>query len=308
MSISQPEHCVFAVDLGGTKIAAGVVAQSSGQAQVVKEFPPQPTHADEGGPAVLQRLVATITAGVATAKSAGLELKAIGIGAPGVIDSSSGVVLSAGQTMPGWGGQDIRSAVAAATGLPVFVENDVRVLGLGEARFGAGRGVSKNLFVSLGTGIGGALITGGQLELSPHHNAGEIGYLLGPTPQGGWDMIEKIGSGPALAKKYGDGTRDLRQLLAAYAAGETAVGEHLSQSLRCVGLALAGLINTIDVSQVIIGGGVGNLGEVVLAPLKAGLKEHLLPGLKDLPVVQAELGLQAPLVGAASLAWVKTMS
>ena len=162
--------------------------------------------------------------------------------------------------------------------------------------------------MSIGTGIGGALVTGGQLPQSPHDIRGEIAYLLAPVPAGnGCDTIENIGSGPSLTRSYntavsGTPAKDLREVMRRYHDGEDLARRVITDSLRCVGEGLAAFINAIDVSAVVIGGGVGTLGEPILEPLRQGLRNGLLAPLCNIPIVQAALGTNAPLVGAAHMA------
>ncbi|MDO4686516.1 MAG: ROK family protein [Corynebacterium sp.] len=298
--------CAIAVDIGGTKIATGYIDLA--QPMRVHARATRPTCAQQGSATVLTEVIAAISQIIDVAVAAGFSPVAVGIGAPGVVDPEQGIIVSAGHTMPGWAGTNVAAAVAQATGLPVAMHNDVRVMGLGEAIHGAGKGYGDVLFVSIGTGIGGAIITHGALETSPHFSRGEIAYLYAPTPTGGCDIIENIGSGPALTRAYREQCDrecediDLREIMRRYRQGDTLAHTVIEQGMTCVGQGLAGLINAVDVEAVIVGGGVGTIGQAILTPLTRALHDELLPAMKNLPIVPAKLGTDAPLVGAGYLA------
>lgn len=297
--------CVVAVDIGGTKIATAYIDPADPTR--VHARATRGTCAAQGSSAVLAEVQAAIAQTIDAATAAGVHPAAVGIGAPGVVDPTTGVVVAAGPTMPGWAGTELAAAVREATGLPVAVQNDVRVMGLGEAVFGAGKGFADVLFVSIGTGIGGAIIRGGSLEDSPHYSRGEIAYLYGPTPDGGCDIIENIGSGPALTRAYlahsGElvSKVDLREIMRRYRSGDDLARQVITGGMTGVGRGLAGFINAYDVEAVVLGGGVGTIGNEISEPLTTALHQALLPALAGLPVVPAALGTDAPLVGAAYL-------
>ncbi|MCS4491647.1 MULTISPECIES: ROK family protein [unclassified Corynebacterium] len=287
----------IAVDIGGTKIATGIVLDDKPKEVLFRSV--RPTLAQEGGQVVLREVIAAIQESRELAKEAGLEPKRIGIGAPGVV--GNGRILYAGPTMPGWVGTELTERITEKFQLPIALHNDVRVMGLGEAVYGIGAD-KEVLFVSIGTGIGGALISRGELIDSPHFNRGEIAYLLGPTPQGGCAPIEHVGSGPAMSQAYG--TDSLHPVMQDYRAGVKEARALIDKSQECVGQAIAGFINSYDVDAVVLGGGVGTLPET-LAPFEKGLRSGLISSLKDIPCIQATLGTNAPLVGAAYLARTK---
>ncbi|MFI6517697.1 ROK family protein [Spirillospora sp. NPDC050679] len=261
-----------ALDIGGTKIAAALVAADG----TVLDRARVPTPRD-GGASVL-------------AAAAGLldglgPFAALGVGAPGVIDPATGRVVSATSVLPGWTGTPVREVLAARTGLPVAVVNDVRAMAYGEASAGAGAGFHRVLHVSVGTGVGGALTTAGRLEHGAHGTAGEMAHLLvpetGPVPCGCGrrDHLEAVASGPAIA-----------------ATGDPARAGAL------LGRALAGLLAVLDPDAVVLGGGVAQIGAPFLDAVTAAFRDEALPPLRRTPILPARLGTDAPLVGAALLA------
>ncbi|WJZ02970.1 ROK family protein [Corynebacterium freiburgense] len=298
--------CVIAVDIGGTKIATGFIDPTYPTEVLGRES--RPTRAQEGGNVVLAEVLAAVAETIAAATTKGYQAVAIGIGAPGVVNPNTGTIVSAGPTMPHWAGVAVAEAVAQETGLPVAMHNDVRIMGLGEAVYGAGRKYQEVLFISIGTGIGGAIISDGVLRPSPHNSRGEVAYIYAPTPAGGCDTIENIGAGPSLARTYqqqsrdADANIDLREIMKRYHTGDVLARQVISQGMACVGQGLAGFINALDVEAVVIGGGVGTIGPEITNPLTQALRQNLLPALAEIPVNPAELGTNAPLVGAAYFA------
>ena len=129
---------------------------------------------------------------------------ALGVGAPGVIDRAAGRVVSATDVLPDWVGADVGSELERLCGCPVVVDNDVRMMAVGEALHGAGKAHGEALYVSVGTGVGGAIWRDGEVVRGPHSTAGEIAHLLVPAQGavpcgcGRRDHVEAAASGPAI--------------------------------------------------------------------------------------------------------------
>lgn len=298
------------IDIGGTKIAAGLV-HSDAPTEVRGLRTTATPRADAGTPPgpildataeLITALISDLDGGIPGTPSANLV---IGIGAPGVIDPARGVVVDSGPTMPDWAGADIVNGIATRTGITPAVHNDVRVMGLGETLHGAGENFGSVLFASFGTGVGGAIVRSGQLSPSPHFTAGELRYLSVAYPDGDFGSIEELASGPALTRRFlsahpgVDQTLNLREIFRQYPDDAR---EFCHQHMLCAGRGLAELASIIDVEAVIIGGGIGNLGEIILDPLRQGFREAAAAPLANIPVLQAQLGTDAPIVGAAALA------
>ncbi|GAB2828168.1 ROK family protein [Actinocorallia aurea] len=288
------------IDVGGTKTAVGAV-DGSGRV-VARAERPTPR---SGGSDVLD------AAALLAAKVAGGEpVSAVGVGVPGVV--AGGAVVSATDTLPGWAGTDVRAGLADRLGVPVAVDNDVRVMALGEAVLGAARDADAALFVSVGTGVGGAFTRGGRPRRGPHGTAGEIAHLLVPAEGalacgcGRRDHLEAVASGPAIAASYrrrtGGGPVALTEVADLLRAGDPDALEAVASAARLLGRALAGLLAAVDADLVVVGGGVARIGAPFLGPLAEALRAEALPPLRGVPVVAAALGTDAPLVGAALLA------
>ena len=281
---------LLGIDIGGTKIAGGLVDMDAGRVLLRSRVP---TEAEDGGPVVLRRALDLARSLVSQAREQGLgEPLAVGVGAGGQIDPVQGVVVSATDVLPGWAGTPLRQAFEDGLNLPTSVDNDVNALAVGEQRFGAGRGHNDLLYLALGTGVGGAIISGGRLHRGAHGSGGELGHLVLfpdglPCTCGGRGCLEQYANGAAYARyRQEEGDDEAR---AAYRLGEM------------LGLGLVSLANLFDPDRIIIGGGLADLGESLLEPARRVLRERALPGGRDCPVLPAALGPDASVIGAATL-------
>lgn len=289
------------VDIGGTKVAAATVTAGG----VIRRRQVRPTPRS-GAAAVLQVVAELISS---------LELDgradAIGVAAPGVVDARTGTVLSATDVLPGWAGAEVGTDLRKLVGRPVAVDNDVRTMALGELHDGAGAGARDALFVSVGTGIGGALALDGRLRHGSAWVAGELAHLLVPDAGGvacgcgRTDHLESVASGPAIARAYACATgRELAlpAIVARMHGGDRLARDAVIGAATVLGRALAGLASALDVQRVVVGGGVATIGAAYLQPLAAALRAEVLPPLQRIEVAAAALGTDAPLLGAARLA------
>ena len=285
------------IDIGGTKIAAGLVTPE-GRVLKAARVPTPLT----GGSSILDAAL-TLAREVAGSDT----LVAIGIGTGGQVDAARGVIVSATDLLPGWAETDVAGAFGSAFSLPCAVDNDVNALAVGEARLGAGRGLGSVLFVALGTGVGGAWVRDGQVHHGATWTGGEFGHLyLTASADAPRQTLEDWASGPGLARTYWEMT------------GQSATGEEIahnavqdpegeaakaiSRTGEALGFGLASLANALDPELIVIGGGLASLGDLLLAPARQVLARCGLPGPSRCPVVSAALGAEASLVGAACLA------
>jgi glucokinase len=301
---------LLGIDIGGTKIAAALVDADTGEVLASDRVP---THAREGGEAVLERAVemGRTLIGEGITRNVPLPL-AVGVGAGGQIDPMTGVVLSATDLLPDWAGMPIRMMFEDAFGLPVAADNDVNALGVGEARFGAGRDCPNVLFLSLGTGVGGAIIADGRLYHGARGAGGEVGHLILypdglPCTCGGRGCLEQYASGAALARLYQEegGGVEMDGAVIGAEAREDPVGPAARAVRRLgeyLGLGLTSLASVLDPDKIIIGGGLSDLGDLLLDPARAVLIARALPVVRYTPVVLPGLGPDATVIGAASLA------
>ncbi len=298
------------IDIGGTKIAGGIVKED-GQVLAREE---RPTPIKEGGKRIL---IEAIELAKLLQTKADRPVEAVGIGAGGQIDAVQGLVFSATDVIPGWKGIRIAEGFSEALGIPAAVDNDVNVLALAETRFGAAKECTNGtvVFLALGTGVGGALLTRGGIHHGAHWSGGEFGHiLLSMDPDARCDTggargtLEAYCSGPGLVETWRqltgstdvsvtghDVVKDARQN--ADGPGARAI----EKTGAFLGFGLVSLANALDPDLIIIGGGLSELGDSLLDPARRVLKEHALPGPATCKVVTAKLGLDAAIVGAASL-------
>jgi glucokinase-like ROK family protein len=269
--------------------------------------------------------VKELLAGLLKEQSAGpRDVLAIGMGVPGPVEQASGL-LRTPPIMPGWDGFPIRDAFAGEYAAPVFVDNDVNVMALGEHWGGVGKGVDNLLFVKIGTGIGGGIIADGSLYRGVQGCAGDIGHICvdpdGPVCScGNEGCLEAMAAGPAIAMKAERCAREglspilsevLRERgeLSARDVGEAASRgdyqalEIIRESGRLVGRVLATLVSTLNPSLIVIGGGVANIGHSLLAEIRSTVYRRSLPlATRNLPIVLSELEGVAGVTGASVLA------
>jgi glucokinase len=295
--------CAIGLDVGGTKIAAGLVTPD-GEVIIKRVIPTLP---QRGGEAVLEDVLALATSLRDEARAGGRNAAAIGVGVCELVDLQ-GNVMSA-QTIP-WRGLPVQerfSKVAQAV-----VEADSRAAAYCEARFGAGRNHRIFLYLTVGTGIGSSLVldglpytgargSSGTLASSPLTNrCTECGVVLEP-------VLEQIASGPALvtqynklvAKKITQG----EEVLAAAAAGDRHAIHVVQTAGEALGTTVGLMVSMLDPEAIVVGGGLGTAGGLYWENFIASTRQHIWSDThRDLPIVTAACGSDAGFVGAAAMA------
>jgi glucokinase len=303
------------VDLGGTKMLLGVL---DGDAKVVWESREASTGQSEDA------LVELLVGEVEEARAQRDGIAAIGMGIPATIDHEKGIAVSAVnlpiENLP------IRDLVGERTGLPVFVDNDANVAALAEHLYGAARGAENAVMLTIGTGIGGGLILGGEIYRGATGAGAELGHMAiqmdGPGCQGNCPnrgCVETLASGTALGREGRAAAESepgsaLGKLLAeggevdgkavteaALAGDKTAIGVFELVGGR-LGVALASFANIFEPETIVIGGGVMAAGDLLLDPARRELRARALRPMNATPVVPAELGQDAGMIGAAAMA------
>lgn len=294
---------VAAVDIGGTRIKASLVDRS----YAVLAQTTTPTPRDIG--ADIGTAVAATVKGLlgSVPPEDALHLVGCGVVVPGLVDEARGVGLYSANL--GWRDLDIRGGVASHLHLPVAVGHDVRAGLLAESRLGAARGHRQVLFMPLGTGIAGALLLDGAV-VSGDGWAGELGHVVvdpsGPVcPCGQRGCLEVLASAGAIERIYG--AQSPVALSAEGIASRAAAGEPLASSVwadavRALGQAVAMVITLTGIDLVLVGGGLSQSGELLLAPLREDVAGRLT--FQRPPTIErAALGDRAGSLGAACLIW-----
>ena len=287
---------VIGVDVGGTKILAGVL-DGEGAVERQEERPTPVASQDEfltGLDAVVESL---LDDGVA----------ALGFGIPSTIDQRTGRAVSSVHVP--LADLDFRDRMASRFGLPVAIDNDGNAAAIAEWKLGAGRGASHLVVLTLGTGIGGGLILDGRPYRGSIGAGAELGHMVleyNGVPCGGnctgHGHFEALAAGPAAdeaaERRFGTGADARRLVTAAEAGDEGAVGDLADLGHR-LGAGIATLVNIFDPELVIIGGGFADAGELILGPARETLAvEALAPGRDVVRIVRAELGPEAGMIGA----------
>ena len=314
----QPQ-AVIGVDLGGTKVLGGVVDRELAVRSRLRRQLPDAR--ERGGDGLLDGLVELIER---LREASELQVCAVGVGVAAVLDRDRRVVRHSVH-LP-WRDLELATILGERLDLPVFLDNDANVALLGEWRVGAAQGRQDVVMVTVGTGIGGALLLGGSLYRGLG-GAGELGHMVvemeGPPcgpgcPNHG--CLESVASGTALAReglrvaratpecglgKALAGGREITGALVTELAhdGDRAARDVVALLGTRLGVGLANLANIFNPELVVVGGGVVAAGDLLLEPARAVLRTRALPPAADVRVVKAELGSEAGMVGAAALAW-----
>jgi glucokinase len=293
----------LALDIGGTKIAAGLVDADGMLVHQAKLPTP-----DGDAEAVWAVVDSVITEALA---AAGGHVRGVGISSAGPIDLPAGTVSPI--NIIEWQRFPIVDRVSAATGAPVRLGSDGLCMALGERQRGAAREAQFLLGIVVSTGVGGGLVLDGAPYDGRTGNAGHVGHVVvdpdgGPCSCGGHGCVETIAAGPRMAQWARDNgwdappEADAKELADAAYSGHPVALRAFYRGGTAVAAMIASVAAVCDVDLVVVGGGVARAGKLLFDPLSHGLERHARLGyLRDLRVVPAELGGEAGLVGAAAL-------
>jgi len=311
---------VIGMDMGGTKILAGVISAESKILGTAKRS----TKPEVGSEKVVDRMIKTAREVV---EEVGLELgevAALCTGAPGPLDPDQGIVWNAPNL--GWDNVPLGKLLSEGLGIPAFIANDVDLGALGEHALGAGMGTQDMVGVFVGTGIGGGLILSGALRQGWRKAAAEVGHMTilaeGPVCGcGSRGCLEALASRTAIERDIWAGVKAGRESIVpqlmesddrerltsgviadAYRQGDALVTEVIGRAQFYLGVGIAAVVNLVDPEMIVVGGGVVEaLGESYLAPVRTVAYQYFMNkrGAKDVKIVPARLGDNAGLLGAA---------
>ncbi len=298
------------IDFGGTTVKIGVVYQS----HIIDSAPPIATQEFKGS----EELVTAMVRIVEDLRARHPGVAAVGVGMPGFVNFETGMVYNL-TNVEGWESIPLRGILQDKIGLPVIVENDANCMAFAEWRLGAGRGFQNVVFISLGTGVGGAIIANGQLIRGARHGAGEIGqasvdFRGQPGHYGNLGALEKyVGNGEITAKARESYTaagiqKSLEEctpaaLAAAAHRGDEVAIAQWNEVGRIIATAAMNCCWLLNPEAIVIGGGVARAGSLLFDPIKKHLFDQLSGPFKDhLMVMSAAFGHEAGTIGAAALA------
>jgi glucokinase-like ROK family protein len=314
---SDAGHLVTA-DLGATSIDVAVADLAGG----IRAHRSEPADIAAGPDVVLGRVEMLFGELLAEDGAIG-QLYGVGVGIPGPVEFRTGRPI-APPIMPGWDGYPVRERLLESMGAPVWVDNDVNVMALGEWRAGIASGHRDVVFVKIGTGIGAGLISDGRLHRGSQGSAGDVGHIQVVEDGvicrcGNVGCLEALAGGQALAREGEALARDGRSpmLAAVLESGRSPTAEDvalaashgdpfsvelLQRSARYVGATLATVVNLINPSLIVIGGGVAAAGDRYLATIRQTVYRRSLPlATRSLQIVSSGLGPLAGVVGAAAM-------
>lgn len=311
------DACLLALDIGGTKLATGVVTPAGHAIEASDD----PTPVEAAPEQIIDDLFRAAQEAMARAGKGWGDVGAVGVSFGGPVDFPAGRTVTC-HHLRGWEGIPLRDIVAERSGLPAIMDNDANAAALGEAAFGAARGFAHVLYLTVSTGIGGGLTLDGRVHRGANSMAGEIGHTLvapdGPLCTcGRRGCLEAVAAGPAIARAAREALDAGQQSslsslpradVTAKQVAEAAPTDGLAARIMAragevLGIAIAGAVNLVNPDIVVIGGGVSAAGDVLFRPLRQAVVRHAVPAsTRGLRIVPGELGQSGALLGAAALA------
>lgn len=301
------QQCVIGVDVGGTKMTAALAKMDGAVVQIVRRQTRREDGA-KGGFATICEMVQTL---LQQAKKDDLTVICIGIGFGGPVDFERGVVYLS-HHVAGWENFPLKAELERFFTTPTLVDNDANAATLGEWMFGAGKGVNDLLYVNIGTGIGGGIISGGKLLRGWKNLAGEIGHMT-VNPDGAVctcgrkGCLEALASGSYIGKKASERlgrTATSEEVFSLAEQGDQIALQVLAEAIDALSFAIGSAVNLFNPKRVILGGGVAEAPkELLLEPLRKSVPRYTLPqAAEGLEIVCARFGYDAGIIGAVALA------
>jgi glucokinase len=293
-------HAAIGVDVGGTKVAIGLLDAASLTLLDRTEIPTRP---DRGGAAVLRDTAAEVVGLAVRAGRAGRQVLGVGVAVPEIVDLSGRITSSA--VIHGWNELPVSEVLGAAG--PVRIEADVRAAAFAEAVLGAGRW-AYHLYLTIGTGISYCAVYQGRPVAGAYGGALNIGTsVLADLPGHGSGrqqvVLEDLASGAALVRRYqaGGGTaRRAEEVFAAAAHGDPAATALVDDAARTLGTGIALLVNVLDPEAVVVGGGLGSADSGYFSSAVSWARQYMYSDTaRAIPITHAELGADAGVIGAA---------
>jgi glucokinase len=306
--VAEAPRRVLGLDIGGTKLAAGVVDHAGR----VESFVVEPTNSADGPDAVLGRLWELGRTAVEQSGAGWEGVEAVGIGCGGPLDSERGVLI-APPHLPGWRDIAITDRAAQQYDRPVVLENDATAAAAGEHRFGAGRGVANMVYLTVSTGVGGGVVIDGHLWRGSTGNGGELGHVTvdwrgrrcrGCGRRG---CLEAYVSGTSIAERAGEaglevgGAADVARLAREGDRLAVRVWDETVEALAC---GVTSIVNLFEPELLVLGGGVMRSGDQLLAPVRERVgADSMKPAGDTVRIVGASLGDHVGVVGAAAIVY-----
>lgn len=304
---------VIGIDLGGTSIKYALV-DKSGNSYFEDKLPSLASISSE---VVIGQLVKAVNILKEKASQHNFIIKGIGIGSPGIVDETDRIVLGGAENIVGWNNIDVATLLETQIKLPVVVGNDANLMGLAETKYGAGRGCSDVIFITVGTGIGGSIIIDGKLFKGYANRGTELGHvpLIANGERcacGAIGCLEHYASTSALIRQF----KSLAQkrgltfdteingelIIRLYLEGNSLAIDCMNNHFYYLGRGIAGFINIFSPQRIVIGGGMSESGSFYINKIRDIVKDNVIYDCAvNTEIVAAQLGNKAGLIGAASL-------
>ncbi len=310
---------VIGVDLGGTNMRTALLSPDG----LILDRHKVSTHAAEGWKQVVARLVENIVRYQKIAIGKGLTVAAAGVGAPGVIQMDSGIVVKS-PNFPDWNNLPLKEVLEKALNVPVFIENDANAAALGERWLGAGRDINSMILLTLGTGVGGGIVLNKQIWQGADGMAGEIGHMtLIPDGRlcgcGNTGCLEMYASARGIVQSYREAVNSSgiamvaelssEQIYQAARDGETVACKVMKDMGRMLGIGIANLINIFNPQMIVLGGGVKDAWQLFInATQEEVMRRAFKVPAERTKIVPSLLGDDAGMVGAAAVALQKIIA
>lgn len=295
------------VDTGGTAVKIGLVNEIG---EILAETE-APVNMDNYRTPIQETVLRTARKALSAWQISAGDLCGIGYSATGQIDCGKGIVAGTCGNLPGWTGQELKKSMEEAFCLPCSVQNDANCMLLGEVFAGAGKGYSDVVGLTIGTGIGGGILSGGRLVTGSSGFAGEIGHIrihegTGRTctcgARGCWEQYASTTALIREAKTINPAWLDGRTFFSAAESGDEEAGRLLDAWIKEISTGIECLVHLFNPELVLIGGGVSAQNKLLIEPLKRRVREHVMPAFAEhLEIRAAALRNSAGLVGA--VAW-----
>ena len=302
------------IDLGGTSVKYALIDNEG-----VFHFQGKlPSKADVSAEAVIGQLVTACKEAMASALQLGVAVEGIGIGTPGIVDETNRIVLGGAENIKGWENLNLADRIEAETGLPVQMGNDANLMGLGETMYGAGQGAQNVVFLTVGTGIGGAVVIGGKLFNGFANRGTELGHVPliangEPCACGSVGCLEHYASTSALVRRFSKRAAEAgisfpgeeingELIVRLYKEGDKLATECLNEHCDFLGHGIAGFINIFSPQRIVIGGGLSEAGDFYIRKVSEQAHRYAIADCAvNTQIMAASLGNKAGSIGAASL-------
>ena len=302
------------IDVGGTSVKYALIDNEG-----VFHFQGKlPSKADISAEAVIGQLVTACKETMASAQQLGVTIEGIGIGTPGIVDETNRIVLGGAENIKGWENLNLADRIEAETHLPVQMGNDANLMGLGETMYGAGQGARNVVFLTVGTGIGGAVVIDGKLFNGFANRGTELGHVPliangEPCACGSIGCLEHYASTSALVRRFNKRAAEAGRsfsgeeingelIVRLYKEGDKLATECLDEHCDFLGHGIAGFINIFSPQRIVIGGGLSEAGDFYIQKVSERAHRYVMADCAvNTRIMAASLGNKAGSIGAASL-------